>query len=137
MAGNRIVLDSGVLSTLAEKDGPLRIALREAIARGTDVLVPTAVIAESTSGDGRRDAIVNRTLKLLSVIDLDHRIARSAAALRHARRLRAAGTIDAIVVATADLVPGTRLLTGDPDDLRLLASINGRTRVVALTNVEL
>ena len=37
-------------------------------------------------------------------------------------------TIDAMVVATADRVPGTRLLTTD-ESLRALAAINGRSLV--------
>ena len=131
MAATRIVLDSGVLSALAE-GGRLGIALRRAVTTGSDVLVPTAVIAESTSGDHRLDTRVNRALKLVTLVDLDERIARSAAALRHARKLRRAGTIDAIVVATADVLPGTHVLTADPDDLRSLASIRGRTLIVPL-----
>ena len=134
MAGDRIVLDSGALSALADKSEAFRVALQERLRDGTEVLVPTAVIAEATTGDHRRDANVNRALKRTSLIALDGALARSAAALRYAHKRAGAGTIDAIVVATADLIPGTRVLTSDPVDLRLLASVNGRTRVIAMSD---
>ena len=130
MARDRIVLDSGALSTLADESRSLRIAFRHIVKRHAPVVVPTVVIAEATTGDHRRDANVNHALKSASLIGLDARIARSAALLRHAHRRSGAGTIDAIVVATADVVPGTRVLTSDPHDLRLLASVNGRTRII-------
>jgi predicted nucleic acid-binding protein len=136
MAENLIVLDSGALSQLAERNGAVRRALRKAAADGVTVLVPTAVIAEATTGDHRRDANVNRELKRTTLIALNEPIARAAASLRHAHRRVASGTIDAIVVATADAVPGTRVLTGDPVDLSLLASVRNRTRVVPLTELE-
>lgn len=100
------------------------------------LLVPTAVIAEALTGDFRRDANLNRALKGTVLVDLDVGIARSAAALRHTYRRAGAGTIDAIVVATADLVVGTRVVTGDPADLRLLASMRGHTQVVALSELD-
>jgi predicted nucleic acid-binding protein len=132
---NRIVLDSGALSVLAETDGSLRTAIREALSRDVAVLVPTAVIAEATTGDHGRDANVNRALKKTVLVTLDANIARSAAALRHAYRRAGAGTIDAIVIATADIIPGTHVVTGDPVDLGLLASVRGRTHVVALSEI--
>jgi hypothetical protein len=99
------------------------------------VVVPTAVIAEATTGDHRRDVNVNRTLKEATLMPLDGRLARSAAALRYAHRRAGSGTIDAIVVASADLVPGSDVLTSDPIDLKLLASVKGCTRVIALSDV--
>jgi hypothetical protein len=134
VASDRIVLDSGALSALAEESEAFRLALRPTLRDGTEVLVPTAVIAEATTGDHRRDANVNRALKATSLIALDGQLARSAAILRYAHKRAGAGTIDAIVVATADLIPGTGVLTSDPVDLRLLASVNGRTRVIALSD---
>jgi hypothetical protein len=104
------------------------------LSKSDNVLVPTAVIAESTTGNHRWDANVNQALKSTSPIDLDMRIARGAAALRHTHRRRGAGTIDAIVVATADIVPGSEIITTDPDDLKLLASVRGRTRVVTVSD---
>ncbi len=135
MAARRLVLDSGALSAIAEKEGPLRAFIRKALIDGSDVFVPTVVVAESITGDGTRDANVNQFLKRVQVAPLDEKLARSAAVLRHAQRRFGAGTIDAAVVATADAVPGTRVITGDPDDLRLLAAIAGNTLVVGLDAV--
>jgi predicted nucleic acid-binding protein len=90
------------------------------------------VIAEATTGDHRRDTEVNRELKKAKLVALDEPVARAAAALRYACRKGGAGTIDAIVVATADAVPGTRVLTADPRDLTLLASVRGFTTIVPL-----
>ena len=134
MESDRIVLDSGALSALAEESRAFRTALEEALRTRAEVFVPTAVIAEATTGDHRRDATVNRALKTTSLVALDGRLARSAAVLRYAHKRAGAGTIDAIVVATADLVPGTGILTSDPADLRLLASVRGRTHVIAISD---
>jgi hypothetical protein len=98
------------------------------------VIVPTVVLAESTTGDGARDANVNRVLKDLRLVSLDERLARVTAALRYARSA-GTGTIDAAVIATADAVPGTRVLTGDLADLRPLAAVAGRTTVVSLDDL--
>lgn len=132
MAARRLVLDSGALSAVAEKEGPLRAFIRKALNDGSDVFVPAVVVAESITGDGTRDANVNRFLKRVQLASLDEGLARVAAALRYRRRRFGAGTIDAVVVATADAVPGTRIITGDPADLRPLAAVAGNTLVIAL-----
>ncbi len=130
MASNAVILDSGALSALSESKEPIRFALRQAVSSGSDVLVPTVVVAESTTGNARFDANVNRTLKSLALVDLDERIAREAAALQFVHRMSGPGTVDAIVVATADRIPGSYVLTGDPDDLKRLAAVANRTKIV-------
>lgn len=92
MESDRIVLDSGALSAFAEESRAFRITLREALRKRAKVLVPTAVIAEATTGDYRRDANVNRALKETSLVALDGELARSAAALRFAHKRAGAGT---------------------------------------------
>ncbi len=136
MESDLLVLDSGALSYFAERREAIRAAFRCALSDDVAIVVPTAVIAEATTGDHRRDANVNRELKKATIVALDERIARSAAGLRYLHRRTGAGTIDAIVVATADAVPGTRVLTGDPSDLRLLASLKGVTKVVGLSEID-
>jgi predicted nucleic acid-binding protein len=129
---NRLVLDSSALSTIAEEKGRLRAAVRQLLEKSTEVVVPTVVVAESTTGHGGHDASVNRALKTMLVTPLDETLARHAGRLRHATRSRRGGTIDAIVMATADGVPGTRLLTGDTSDLRHLAAVASKTIVVSI-----
>ncbi len=126
------MLDSGALTALAAGHEAVRVAIKKDAVIGSNVLVPSVVLAESLTGDARRDARMNATLKTLSIVAIDGTIARAAAALRHKHRLRRADTIDAIVVATADRLPGTRLLTTDADDLRPLAEIEGRCVVFAV-----
>lgn len=130
MEPSAIILDSGALTAFAGGAEGLRVALRKAVEANVDVAVPTIVIAKSTTGNGPRDANVNRALKALAVIDLDESLARAAADLR--TRSGNAGVPDAIVIATADRENGTVVFTGDPGDLAPLAAIRGRTRVVAI-----
>lgn len=132
MEKNRLVLDSGALSVVAGEKGRLRIAIRQALAQSTDVVVPTVVVAESTTGHVGHDARVNRVLKRMLIAPLDEPLARQAARLRHATRSRRGDTIDAIVVATADCVPGSQLLTGDTSDVRPLAAVANKTVVVSI-----
>ncbi len=128
MATNRILLDSGPLTTLAHDREALRAVVRKALAGDATIVVPTIVIAESTTG-GQRDANVNRLLANIDVLDLTERIARDAAKLR--ARVRDASVADAVVIATADRVPGTTVLTADLHDLRALAAITNRTNVIS------
>jgi predicted nucleic acid-binding protein len=130
MASDRIVIDSGALTAIAKKGAPgeaVRVALRRALERAGHVLVPTVVIAESTTGQGSRDALVNRFLANANVADLNERIARSAAIIRTATRR--SSVIDAIVVATADAEPNSVILTGDAGDIGRLAAVRNRSRV--------
>ena len=132
MEKNRLVLDSGALSAVAENKGRLRAAVREAFEESTVVIVPTVVVAEATTGHAGHDARVNQALKRMLISPLDEALARHAGRLRHSTRSRRSGTIDAIVVATADRVPGTRLLTGDTRDIRHLAAVARKTIVVSI-----
>lgn len=73
---------------------------------------------------------MNRLIATAEVVDLDEQLARKAATLRTA--VRGSGVVDAVVVATADLEPRSVVLTGDADDLRPLAAVRGRSRVLPL-----
>jgi rRNA-processing protein FCF1 len=129
MAENPIVLDSGALTALANKKEVLRSAFRKALIAGARFIIPTVVVAESTTGNFARDANVNRIINAAIIADCDLVTARSAANLRSAIRGRA-GTVDAIVVATADGLPGAIIITGDPDDLTPLSQVRGSSGVV-------
>lgn len=114
-----LVLDSGGVSALA-----LNIAkLREVRAWGHwPPVVSTAVLAESLTGDHRRDHLTNRLLHECEVSSVTEIIARHAAVLRYASRSKGISAVDAIVAATVDHAGGGIVLTSDPTDLRALAA---------------
>lgn len=120
-----LVLDSGGLSRLAARTRRAA-ALIEAFRREGlwPPVVPTVVIAESTTGAARTgaartDANINRLLKACDIDPtISERTARRAGQLRAAAKRGSA--VDAIVVALAE--PGWTITTTDPDDLRALAT---------------
>jgi predicted nucleic acid-binding protein len=128
----RLVLDSGALSAWASRDRRVVAALEAVRRSGGHVVVPTVVIAESTTGDRRRDAMVNRRLKGAVLDECDEPRARRAAALRFlSRSTGSVSVVDAIVAAAGEGVGGT-VMTGDPDDLNRLASVSGSLNIVTL-----
>jgi len=97
------------------------------ITHGGDVVVPTPVLAECTTGQAGRDSEINRVLAVLDRFGSamkapQERVARLAGALRFAARTD--DGIDALVAAeAASELRATVLLTSDPKDLeRLLAN---------------
>jgi len=120
----RVTLDSGVVSALAEGDARVRAHLEAFRRRDVEVIVPSVVIAECTTGRGPRDASVNLVLRGFRCASATEPVARRAAALRH-QAGRPHATIDAIIVATAELVGGRALLTRDPADCGALAGGTG------------
>ena len=123
-AAARCVLDSGGLTALIGRSQQARAWFRWIIEHDGPVLVPTPILVETTTGDGARDAEVNRILSVLASIEgafvqPDEKIARAAGRCRH--RAKTDDGIDALVAATA-AVGGTPciLLTSDPDDMRRL-----------------
>jgi hypothetical protein len=118
------VLDSGGLTALIGGSARAREWLRWVVQHDGILCVPTPVLVESTTGDGARDAEVNRVLGILergqAVLQTpDEVIARRAGRLQFL-----AGSddgIDALVAAAAvgDGSPAV-LLTSDPEDLEHL-----------------
>jgi hypothetical protein len=115
-----LVLDSGGLSRLSQRTrraAALIDALR--VENLWPPVVPTVVLAESTSGAARTDANINRLLKSCDVEPIvPERAARRAGYLR--ARARTGSAIDALLIARAE--PGGNVLTGDTGDLEALAS---------------
>ncbi len=122
-----LVLDSGGVSFLAKRNQDAVAAVRALVRVGAwPPLVPSVVIAESTTGRRRNDAAVNRLLKTCDVReDLPASLARRAGELRHLAQRGSA--VDAVVVASAE--PGGVVLTGDVEDLGALASHSDAVRV--------
>lgn len=115
-----LVLDAGGLSALAGQ----RTRLRELQGRGLwPGQVPAVVLAESLTGDHRRDFHGNRLLRSCQIGEADETQAREAARLRGATgRAGTISAVDAIVAAVAGAQPDAVVLTSDPDDLRALAA---------------
>lgn len=115
-----LVLDSGGLSRLAPRTRRTA-ALIEAFRRHGlwPPVVPTVVIADSTTGKPGTDTNINRLLKTCDIDPIvPERTARRAGQLRAAARR--ASAVDALIVAVAE--PGSTVLTTDPDDLQALAT---------------
>jgi hypothetical protein len=122
-----LILDSGGLSRLSQRTQ--RAAALIAALQAANLwppVVPTMILAESTTGAARTDANINRLLKSC---DLDpivaERTARRAGYLR--ARARKGSAVDALLVALAE--PGGTVLTGDPDDLEALAAHADRVAI--------
>jgi hypothetical protein len=82
-------------------------------------VVPTVVLAESTTGAARTDTNINRLLTSCEVEPIvAERTARRAGYLR--TRARTGSAVDALLIAMAE--PGGTVLTGDADDLEALAA---------------
>ena len=115
-----LVLDSGGLSRLSQRNRRAA-ALIDAL-RAENLwppVVPTVVLAESTTGAARTDANINRVLKSCDVDPIvAERAARRAGYLR--ARARTGSAVDALLVAVAE--PGGTVLTGDSRDLEALAA---------------
>lgn len=115
-----LLLDSGGLSRLSQRTRRAA-ALIEAL-RAENLwppVVPTMVLAESTTGAAHRDANINRLLRCCDVDPLVAvRTARRAGSLRS--RARRGSAVDALLVALAE--PGGTILTDDQGDLEALAA---------------
>jgi predicted nucleic acid-binding protein len=129
----RVVLDSGGLTSLCGRARRASETIRWLIERRFQVVVPTPILVECTTGTSR-DAEVNRILKALSrnadvFVAPDDNIARRAGVLRF--RARTDDGIDALVAAIA--MEGGRttvLLTSDPADMQRLLSGQPHVQVV-------
>lgn len=116
-----VILDSGALTLLADRDPRVEALLRRLLGDDGAVWVPTVCLVESLTGSSR-DARLNRRLKHVLAHPLDERLAREAAV----RRAAVAGddAADPVVAANAAAL-GATILTTDPDDLRALAAVVG------------
>jgi len=90
------------------------------------------VLAESLTGDHRRDFHINRLLRVCQIRDVNELQAREAARLRGAtgRPSKISGT-DAIVAAFASFCAAPVVLTSDPRDLSALAAHTTRPITIA------
>ena len=92
------------------------------------------VLAESLTGDHRRDFHVTQLVRLCQIRDVTEPLARAAALLR--TRTGRASTISAtgaIVAAFAVSQPEPTVLTSDPDDLTALVAGHANDVTIART----
>jgi hypothetical protein len=115
-----LVLDSGGLSFLAKRNQDAAAVIRVLVRDGLwPPVVPSVVLAESTTARQRHDATLNRLLKTCDIVEaLPEPLARRAGELRD--QARRGSAVDAVLVATAE--PGGTVLTGDVEDLGALAA---------------
>jgi len=122
-----LALDSGALIA-AEKDQRVEATIRKWLREGARLLIPTPAIAEAIRG-GPRDAAANRLIKAANrVANTSEAMARDAG--ERLGSTSSSGTVDALIVATAEAYLATDILTTDPDDIQRLAS--SHLNVVAL-----
>lgn len=125
----RLILDSGGVIAITRGDARAAAALRMAVERGEDVIVPPVVVTETLRG-GSRDAPVNRLLRVARVPFVGARLGRGAGALLGASGLTDAA--DAQVMAEALRSGPAVLLTSDPGDMARLGADGRRVRVVTV-----
>lgn len=137
------VLDTAALRALAGADERSQARLRALRARTTDMLVPAAVLAEGVfTGHRGHDYHVGRLLEAVAVVVVDRALGLVAGDMRHAA-LHAGGrsapsAVDAIVAAVADdraRRDDVTIVTSDPADIGLLASLGDNARRVTITAV--
>lgn len=126
-----LVLDAGGLSALAGQRARLHELRRRDL---WPAQVPAVVLAESLTGDHRRDFHVNRLLRACQVRDINELTSREAGRLRTATgRPASISAVDAIVAAYAAARSDPVVITTDPLDLHALAEHAGATvKIVAM-----
>jgi predicted nucleic acid-binding protein len=113
----RLILDAGAVIGWSRGDARTRAVLRQALARHLELRVPVVVLAETLRG-GPRDAPVNRVLKAVGTAPTAPVTGQDAGRLLG--RTGGSNTADALVAAEALAIPGSTILTSDPDDLQAL-----------------
>jgi predicted nucleic acid-binding protein len=129
MAG--LTLDAGALIAIERGDARVAGMIKAAQQDERPVAVPSGALGQAWRG-GARAARIARLLAGCEVDPLDEESAKIAGELRD--NAQTDDLIDASVVAGA-ASRGDAVLTGDPDDLRPLAAITGRVRIVALADL--
>ena len=134
-----LILDSEAVNALAHATERAVLAeraraiLQVAHERRALVRVPTPVLAEVCRGP-RFDAAVERLLndRGIRVCVLTQSIAQRAGELLAKAKLTSAHAVDAFVVATALDFDTAVIATGDPGDIRRLASAHRQVKVFAM-----
>jgi len=133
-----LVLDSEAVSALAHaRSNPKAARRAQAVLTAAHrlaalVRVPAPVLAEVCRG-GARDAAVQRVLRQVGrAVPTGELIARRAGALLMSAGMDSAHAVDAFVVATAVVLGGAVVATGDPVDISRLARPHPNVKVLGL-----
>ncbi|HEY2553602.1 MAG TPA: PIN domain-containing protein [Streptosporangiaceae bacterium] len=141
MTGAPLILDADGLDALTEEPPParLRALLTQAWERGSDVLVPALVCAESCRGAARTRAVEAALARhrdtrakrpAVRVVQTDFDLARRVGAILHAIGADTRDIVDAHSVAVASMHGRAVVVTADPADIARLASAMPIVRVV-------
>lgn len=129
----RLVLDTGALIALERGDARARAQLGAASRRGYAIVVPVLVVMEALE-HARSPVRLNQVLAALDAeLPLLPATARQVAGFKS--RARVASDTDAVVVLEALAVPGSAILTGDPDDIHALLEVSGSAGRVPVLRV--
>ena len=113
-----LVLDSGAL-ILSERDPLIDALLKKWASEGASIIIPAIALTEATRG-GPRDATINRIVHAVELVaSIDEPIARSSG--RKLARRKNAGTVDAVIMASAEQHQATDIATTDPTDMKALS----------------
>jgi hypothetical protein len=121
-----LVLDAGALLSVDRADRAMMARLRVAQSAGMELRTTGIVVAQVWRDPAGRQANLARLLEAVDAKAVDDHLGRQAGVL-----LGQAGVTDAVdasVVAVA--ATGDRLLTSDPDDMRPLVAVSGRSIIV-------
>jgi hypothetical protein len=121
-----LVLDAGAFVAVDRGDRAMAARLRVAEHSGLELRSNGAVVAQVWRDPSGRQAELARLLRAVDVKPVDRRLGQTAGVL--SGRARRGDAVDATVVAIANA--GDRIITGDPGDIRALATASGRPILV-------
>jgi len=124
-----LILDTGAVLAIMRRDKVVRALLASAQRRGILLVVPPVVVTQVIRG-GPRDAEANRLFESVYLSFTGARVARAAGSLLAVSGLSDAA--DAQIVAEAQRLAPSVIMTSDPDDIRLLASTLRGVRVIVI-----
>jgi hypothetical protein len=116
-----LVLDVGALVAVERRSPEMLALIRREHLAGRPARTHGGVVGQVWRGGSGRQAVLARAIGFVSVVPLDAELGKRAGEL-----LARSGTrdvIDAAIVLLAQ--PGDRVLTSDPDDVRVLAVAAG------------
>lgn len=126
MAG--LTLDTGALIAYERADRRALLHLKEALLRGAELTLPTAVLVEAWRG-GTPSARIAKLAEACEVEPLSEKLAKIAG--EALARVQGPSVVDAIVMSSA-AQRGDRVLTSDFDDLDRLRACFPAVRLLSL-----